>query len=193
MSHICKGWWRPEHAPYLQRLRRSPSPLGLSIAQQHTQLVEQSAATALSGMGRIEQETCCIREMVEATTAETRSIRGEVDSHVATLVAVADASVARTTEDILSHVKEVVEYSDVQALCVAADVTQRLESEIVAAMTSTAATAEVTMRTVVEGVRRDIQAQIEQNHADALRREQEAQHKVEDISKQLQIFDRSIK
>ena len=68
------------------------------------------------------------------------------------------------------------------------DVTQRLESEIVAAMTSTAATAEVTMRTVVEGIRRDIQEQIEQNHADALRREQEAQHKVEDISKQLQIL-----
>ena len=70
--------------------------------------------------------------------------------------------------------------------CIAADVTQRLESEIVAAATSTAATAEVTMRTVVEGVRRDIQVQIEQNRADALWREQEAQHRVEEISKQLQ-------
>ena len=95
------------------KVRRSPSPLGLSIAQRHTQLVEQSATTALSGMGRIEQETCRICEMVEATTAETRSIRGEVDSHVATLVAAVDASMARATEDILSHVKEVVEYSDV--------------------------------------------------------------------------------
>ena len=53
----------------------------------------------------------------------------------------------------------------------AADVTHRLEREIVAAVTSTAATAEVTMRTVVEGVRRDIQAQLEQNRADTLWRE----------------------
>ena len=47
-------------------------------------------------------------------------------------------------------------------------------------------TAEVMMRTVIEGVRRDIQAQIEQNCADALRREQEAQSKITEISKQLQ-------
>ena len=44
----------------------------------------------------------------------------------------------------------------------------------------------MTTRTVVEGVRRDIQAQIEQNRADALRREQEAQSKITEISKQLQ-------
>ena len=43
------------------------------------------------------------------------------------------------------------------------------------AATSTAATAEITMRTVVEGVWRDIQAQLEQNRVDALQREQEAQ------------------
>ena len=53
-------------------------------------------------------------------------------------------------------------------------------------VTSTTTTAEVTTRTVVEGVRRDIQVQIEQNRVDDLRREQEAQHKVEEISKHLQ-------
>ena len=54
------------------------------------------------------------------------------------------------------------------------------------AATSTAATAKITMRTVVEGVRRDIQAQIEQTRADALWREQEAQRRVEEISTQQQ-------
>ena len=78
------------------------------------------------------------------------------------------------------------EYSDAQASCVIADITLRLESEIVVAATSTAATAKVTTCTVVEGVWRDIQVQIEQNCVDALRREQEAQHRVEEISKQLQ-------
>ena len=89
-------------------------------------------------------------------------------------------------EEISSRVKEVVEYSDAQASRVTADVTQRLEKEIVAAATSTAATAKINTRTVVEGVRRDIQAQLEQTRVDALRREQEAQHRVEEISKQLQ-------
>ena len=148
--------------------------------------MEQSAATAISGVGRIEQETHCVREMVEATTAEARSVHGEVESRALPhwrwwLTRVQ----ACTAEEISSRVKEVVEYSDAQASRVAADVTQRLEQEIVAAATSTAATAEATMRTVVEGVRRDIQAQLEQNRADALRREQEAQHRVEEISKQL--------
>ena len=41
-------------------------------------------------------------------------------------------------------------------------------------------------RTVVEGIRRDIQAQIEQTRTDALRREQEAQNRITEISKQLQ-------
>ena len=141
-------------------------------------LAEQTASTAISGVGRVEAETCRVREMVEATTAEARSVRGEVESCIATLAAAADASATRTTEEIASRVKEVAEYSNAQALRVAADVTQRLEHEIVAAATSTTATAKVTTRTVVEGVRRDIQAQIEQNRVDALRREQEAQHRV---------------
>ena len=81
--------------------------------------------------------------------------------------------------------KEAVEYSDAQASCVTADVTQRLEKEIVAAATTTAATAEITMRIVIEGVRRDIQAQLKQTREDSLRRETEAQHRTEDISKQL--------
>ena len=93
-------------------LRRSPSPLGLPVVQQCVRLVEQSVATAISSMGRVEQEARRVREMVEATMAEARSVRGDVESHVATLVAAADASVARNTEEISSRVKEVAEYSD---------------------------------------------------------------------------------
>ena len=53
---------------------------------------------------------------------------------------------------------------------------------------STAAIAEITTRMVVEGVRRDIQAQLEQTRVDFFRRETEAQHKIEDIFKQLQVL-----
>ena len=124
--------------------------------------MEQSTATAISGVGRVEEETRRVRQMVEATTAEARSVRGDVESRVATLAAAADASAARTAEEISSRVKEAVEYSDAQASRVAADVTQRLEKEIVVAAMSTTATAKINMRKVVEGVRRDIQAQLEQ-------------------------------
>ena len=142
-------------------LRRSPSPLGISVAQCHARLAEQSTATAISGVGRVEEEMHCVRQMVEATTAEARSMRGNIESHVATLVAAADASAADTAEEISSRVREAVEYSDAQALRVTADVTQQLEKEIVAAVTSTTVIAEINMRTVVEGVWRDIQAQLE--------------------------------
>ena len=71
----------------------------------------------------MEAETHCLREMVEATTAEARSIHGKVESRIATLAAAADASATRATEKIVSRVKQVVEYSDVQVSHVAADVT----------------------------------------------------------------------
>ena len=65
---------------------------------------------------------------------------------------------------------------------VAAEVTQRLESEIQAATTSTAVTADVNMHTTVEGVRQEVQAQLEQNRVDTHRREEEMQHKVDQIA-----------
>ena len=79
---------------------------------------------AISGVGRVEAETRCVHEMVEVTTAKARSVRGEVKSRVAKLAAAADASAARATEEIVSRVKQVVEYSDAQASCIATDVTQ---------------------------------------------------------------------
>ena len=165
--------------------RRPPSPLGLSVAQRRARLAEQSAATAISSVGRVEAETCRVRELVEATSAEAKSVRGEVESRVATLAAAADASAMRAVTEIAGQVEKVAAYSDAQASRVAAEVTQRLEQEIGAAASSTAATAEITIRTAVEGVRRDIQAQMDQNRADALRREDEAQKRVQKISNQL--------
>ena len=53
------------------------------------------------------------------------------------------------------------------------------------AATSTAATAEVTTHTMVEGVRRDLRAEMDKNCADTLRRADEAQRKVEQVSNEL--------
>ena len=148
--------------------RWSPSPLGLSVVQRHARLAEQSAATSISGVGRVEAETRRVCELVEATLAEAKFVRGEVKSRIATLAAAADASTTRVVMEIAGQVEKVAAYSDVQVSRVTAEVTQRLEQEIGAAASSTVATAKITMRTAVEGVRRDIQAQLDQNRVDAL-------------------------
>ena len=148
------------------------------MAQLRVRAAEQTAVTAVSGVGRVERETHRMHKMVEATTAKAKSVQDDVESRVAILAAAADASATCANEEIASRVRQVAEYSDAQASCIAAGVTQRLEKEIEVAATSTTMTAEVTMRTVMEGVRRDIQAQIEQNRADTLRREQEAQSRI---------------
>ena len=103
--------------------RWPPSPLGLSVAQRRAQLVEQSAATAISGIGRVEAETRRVRELVEATSAEAKSVCGEVESRIATLAAAADASATRAVTEIAGQVEKVAAYSDAQASRVVAEVT----------------------------------------------------------------------
>ena len=66
----------------------------------------------MSGVGHVEDETRCMRDLVEATTAEARSVRDEVESRVAKLAATADASASRTVSDITGQVEKVVAYSD---------------------------------------------------------------------------------
>ena len=62
-------------------------------------------------------------ELVEATSAAARSIRGEVKSKVATLVAKANASTAHAVDEITGCVQEVAAYSDAQASRVTAEIT----------------------------------------------------------------------
>ena len=91
------------------------------------QLSAQSAATAVSGVGRIAQETHYVRELVEATTAEAKSVRSDVERRVASLAATSEENVARVAADVESKIAKVAEYSDARASHVAADVTVRLE------------------------------------------------------------------
>ena len=74
---------------------------------------------------------------------------------------------------------------EVKTLRTVGTVVQQLEQEITAGAMSAAMTAEVTMRTMVESVRRDVQAQIDQNHADTLRKIDEVQRKLDQVSNEL--------
>ena len=73
----------------------------------------------------------------------------------------ADVSTAHAVEVLMGCVQEVAEHSQAQTLRVAKAVTQNLEKVIEAAATSTATTAEIQTCTAVEGIRRDVQTQIE--------------------------------
>ena len=142
------------------------------------QLAAQSAATAVSGVGRVAEETCRVRELVEATSAEARSVRGNVESRVARLAAASEVSTVRVAAEVDAKLAKVAKYSDAHASHVAADVTARLEKDIQVAASSATAIAEITTRTAVEGVRRDIQAQLDVYRADALRKSDETQAQV---------------
>ena len=61
-----------------------------------------------------------------------------------------------TTEVVSGRVQEVAEQSQAQTLRVAMAVAQKLEKEIEAAVSTTAATAKIHTRTAVEGMRQDV-------------------------------------
>ena len=68
-----------------------------------------------------------------------------------------------------------------QMSCTVEGVTRQLESEIQAAAMSTAVTAGLNTHAVVEGMRQDVQVQLEQNRVDAQRRDEETGCKVDEI------------
>ena len=82
-------------------LRRSLSPLGLSVAQRHAQLAGQVAESAMSGVGCVADETRRAREVAEATIAKARSVHREVQSKVALLTAHANASAAHAVKVVV--------------------------------------------------------------------------------------------
>ena len=59
----------------------------------------------MPGVGRIADETRHVRELVEATSAEAKSVHGEVESRVASLAPKADASASREMEEISGCVR----------------------------------------------------------------------------------------
>ena len=167
------------------RPRRIASPIGVSVVQRCTQMAEQIAESAFSGVGQVADETHHVRKVAEAAIAEARSVHGVVESRVAALSARADESTAHAMEVLSEQVQRTVVETEARALRTVGTVVQQLEKDIIAAVMSAAATVEVTTRMMVEGVRRDVQAQIDQNRADTLQRTDEGQRKLEQVSNEL--------
>ena len=175
------------------RPRRPASPLGISVAQRRAQFAAQSAATAVSGVGRVEAETRRVRALVDATSAEAKSVRSDVEARLATIASAAETGTARVASEIGERVRQVAEYAEAQSSRTATELSQRLETEINAAATSAAATAEINTRTMVEGARRDLQAQFDTNRAETLQRYEETKQSVRNITAQIQNLSDQLK
>ena len=139
----------------------------------------------MSGVGCVAEETRLVCGVAEAPIAKVKSVHDVVENKLASLVVQAKASTAHITGVFSKRVEEMAAYSKVQTSRVAEVVTQQLEREIQAVATSTATTAEVQTCTVVEGMHREIQAQIKQNHANAQCRDEMTQRSVSQIEADL--------
>ena len=67
------------------------------------------------GLDASQKKRAALRELVEATTAEARSVRGDVESRVATLAAASEVSAVRVAAEVDAKVAKVAEYSDAYA------------------------------------------------------------------------------
>ena len=70
----------------------------------------------MSGVGRITEKTRRAHGIAEAAIAKVKSMHGEVESRVASLVAQAEASTAHIAYALSKHVSEVAADTEAKAL-----------------------------------------------------------------------------
>ena len=68
------------------------------MVQRHTQMAEQIAESAFSGMGKVVDETRRAREIAKFAILEARSVHGAVESRVPALSARATVSTVHAVE-----------------------------------------------------------------------------------------------
>ena len=90
---------------------------------------EQTAESAMSGVGRVAEETFHVHGIAEAAIAEAKSVYEVVESKVASLIAQANASIAHITGVLSERVQQVAEHSDVQASHVAGEISSNWKKD----------------------------------------------------------------
>ena len=120
----------------------------------------------MSGVGHIAEKTQHGRGIIESAIAEATSVRGQVETKVASLAAHTEASMVQVVGTVSECVREVAAHSEAQMPRVIGNIAQRLEKDIEAAAVSVAVMSEQNTRTVVDGLREEVKAQLVQNRAD---------------------------
>jgi len=69
----------------------------------------------VSGVGRVEAETRRVRALVDATSAEAKSVRSDVEARLATIASAAETGTARVASEIGERVRQVAEYAEAQS------------------------------------------------------------------------------
>ena len=117
----------------------------------------------MSGVGRVVEETCCVRYVAEAAIAKAKSVHGKVESMVASLAAQAKASTAHIADALSKCMSKVAADMEAKTSCAIGAIAQQLEREIEAVVVSTTVMSEQRMRLAVDGLRTETQAQLFQN------------------------------
>ena len=136
------------------------------MAQQRAQIAELKAESAFSGIGVVADQTRHAQSVVEGTIAEAHSVHDEVLSRIAEIAKRADISISSIADVLTGKVQQVTAQFEARTLHVVGQVAQQLEKEVKAVATSTAAIAETSTRAAVEGIRCEVQAQINQTRTD---------------------------
>ena len=89
------------------RPRRTISPSRLSVAQQRARAAEEKAASAVSGVGEVADQTRYAQSVAEAAIAEARSVRDEVTSKIAEVAQRSDVSASNVAEVLTRKVQQV--------------------------------------------------------------------------------------
>ena len=155
------------------------------MAQQRAQIAELKAESAFSGIGVVADQTRHAQSVVEATIAEAHSVRDEVSSGIAEIAKRADISISSVADVLTGKVQQVAAQFEAHTSHAIEQVAQQLEKDVKAIAMSTAATAETSTRAAVEGIRCEVQAQINQTRTDSQRKEEETRRQVEQIAEGL--------
>ena len=150
----------------------------MSVATRRAQLAERTVVTAISSVGQVVEEVRVARMEVVVVAADAQSAVGMVRKVAAPFSAETEATTATAIGKMEERVQQVAAYSDAQTSRAAAMLKEQLESKIHGAATSTAETTEIRMHDTVEGVRRNVQATLSQNLADARQKEEKRRRRL---------------
>ena len=167
------------------RPRRTFSPSSLSVAQRRAQTAEMKADTALSHAGALTDQTIRAQSAAAEAISTAQSVREQVESRMMEFSRQAEISASSAKGEMVEQLERVVAQTEAQTSHTAARVVHQLEQDIQVAASSATATSENLTRAAVADVRRDIQAQLEQNRADSQRRDAESKVKVDKIAADL--------
>ena len=124
-------------------------------------MAEQMASSTVSGVGEVSQRMHYAQSVAETAISEARITRKTIEEEMAQIRARADASASTVAHGLSNKIDQVAVGAEQIASRVVGDTSQQLESGLGAVMTSTTATAEITARTAIEGVRQEMLSQFD--------------------------------